>query len=174
MEYLVALLLFVLLLALLLRRAAGRLRAQSGLPERARIVSSDTGAWQKVEKALFSQKYMLTGKPDYIIETEGMRIPIEVKPGRTASEPRPWDVLQLAAYGLLLEETGGAAPPYGLLKYRDRVFQIDLTEGLRAELLGVMADLRRDAQALDVPRSHEQAWRCRACGFREACGQALE
>ncbi len=175
MEYLIlALFLLTLLAALLLWRAARQLRAQSGLPAGTRIVYSDTGAWRKVEKPLFSRRHLLTGKPDYLLEAEGRVIPVEVKPGRTASEPQAWDIMQLAAYGLLVEEAYGSSPPYGLLKYRDQVFQIDLTTELRAELLQAMEEMQRDREAREVPRSHEQVWRCRSCGFREACGQALE
>lgn len=171
-------LLFVILLALgaaiIARQRARQLRAQSGLPTHARVVYSDTGAWRKVEKPLFSRRYQLVGKPDYIVEDEnGAKVPIEVKPNRVAIEPRLSDTLQLAAYGLLLEESFGTAPPYGLLKYRDQVFRVDFTDQLREELLAVMEEMRSDLQATDVARSHEDPRRCRACGYRAGCGQAL-
>ncbi len=171
--FLFALFLFAVLAAVLAWWWDRRLRAQTGLPFEARVVYSDTGAWERVERPLFSQRYMLTGKPDYMVQESGVRIPIEVKPNRVADEPRLSDTMQLAAYGLLMEETSGALPPYGLLKYRDAVFRVEFTEALRAQLIQVLDEMRQDFYASEVARSHDDARRCRACGYREACGQAL-
>ncbi len=151
-----------------------RLRIESGLPIQARVVYSDTGAWQKVEKPLFSKRYLLTGKPDYLVQVEGARIPIEVKPNRVAPEPRLSDTMQLAAYGLLVEETFGEKPAYGLLKYRNAVFRVEFTDALRGQLSELLKEMRRNLSAEDVARSHSEAWRCRMCGYRAECGQALE
>lgn len=173
-----SILLALVVLALAAAVAAWRLgrlwRAQSGLPVRARVVYSDTGAWEQVAEPLFSRRYLLSGKPDYIVELERDRIPVEVKPNRVASEPRLSDALQLAAYGLLIEEDAGSRPPYGLLKYRNAVFRVEFTEELRAELLSVLNAMREDLAAESVARSHADPRRCRACGYREACGEALE
>jgi len=182
---LAALFLLTVVIAIGLFARASAQREQMGLPTNARIVYADTGAWQKVERPLFSRRYGLTGKPDYVVEVEdpglssgdkGSIIPVEVKPNRTAPMPRESDVMQLAAYGLLIEETlgqGHTAPPHGLLKYRDAVFQIDFTEELRARLIDLMDAMRRDASARDVARSHAEPRRCRACGYRAECEQAL-
>jgi CRISPR-associated exonuclease Cas4 len=151
-----------------------RLRVRSGLPLKARVVYSDTGGWEKVEKPLFSRRYLLTGKPDYLVDGDGARIPIEVKPNRVASQPRMSDTLQLAAYGLLVEEAFGTPPPYGLLKYRDTVFRVEFTQELRAQLLQVLNEMQGNLSAEDVARSHGDPDRCRACGYRAECGQALE
>src|SRR5687768_1344609 len=118
---LIIIILLALIAALILRRTGRAAQVQAGLPVNARVVYSDTGAWERVEKPLFSRKYRLTGKPDYIVQEEtGAMIPIEVKPTRTASEPRASDTMQLMAYGILVEQEFGARPEYGLLKYRDQ------------------------------------------------------
>ncbi|MCI0475667.1 MAG: CRISPR-associated protein Cas4 [Anaerolineales bacterium] len=165
--------LLAIIAALALFLTARRQRAQTGLPYGARIVYADTGAWKKVERPLFARRYGLTGKPDYIVQERSATIPVEVKPNRVAPAPRESDTLQLAAYALLIEEHFGAAPAYGLLKYRDAVFQIEITDELRARLLDTLAALRRDLDARDVARSHAEPRRCRACGYRDACGQSL-
>ena len=170
--------LFVLALAaaLALFVLARAQRERAGLPVSARVVYADTGAWRKVERPLFSRRYGLTGKPDYVLEDRGSMIPVEVKPNRTAPTPREADVMQLAAYGLLIEETlgqGRDTPPYGLLKYRDAVFQVDFTEDLLVRLTDLMDAMRHDAAAREVVRSHAEPRRCRACGYRAECGQAL-
>ncbi len=172
---LLTLLFFLLLAALAAWLASRRLRAESGIPTRARVVYSDTGAWKRVEQPLFSRRYMLTGKPDYIVMDGDVRIPIEVKPNRVAPEPRLSDTLQLAAYGLLIREqdVGGEQPPYGLLKYKNAVFQIDFTEELEQQLIEILDEMRQDLHAEDVPRSHDDPRRCAGCGYRAECGQEL-
>jgi CRISPR-associated exonuclease Cas4 len=163
-----------ILLAAVVAFWLGRLlRLEAGLPTRARIVYSDTGAWDRVEKPLFSRRHLLTGKPDYLVEVDGARIPIEVKPNRTANEPRVSDTLQLAAYGLLVEETFGVPPPYGLMKYSESLFRVEFTPELRALLLEVLSEMRVNLNAEDLARSHAEARRCLACGYRAGCGQDI-
>lgn len=163
----------ILIVAIALWFKSREQRAATGLPFNARVVYADTGAWTKVEKPLFARRYALTGKPDYIVEDNGATIPVEVKPSRTAPTPYASDVMQLAAYGLLIEETSGAFPKYGLIKYRDAVFQIDFTNEQRAALLDQIQAMHNDLYARDVSRNHAEPQRCRACGYRAECGQAL-
>ena len=113
------------------------------------------------------------GKPDYIVLHDGLPIPVEVKPNRTASEPYESDRLQAAAYCLLIEETEAKTPPFGVLVYRDRSFRVDYAPRLRQRLLHVLAEMRGDVNAKDVARSHGSAARCAACGFRRSCEQSL-
>lgn len=165
---------FVLLLLsgwLLLRRASAQ-RKETGLP-RGRVVYSDTGAWNRVEEPLFSRRHLLAGKPDYLVEQNGCLVPVEVKPNRSAPQPYDSDVLQLAAYCLLVEEVYGQHPDHGLIRYQDQTFAVDYTPELRKTLLATLDAMRRDAVSADVDRSHQHAGRCRACGFRADCSQRL-
>jgi CRISPR-associated exonuclease Cas4 len=173
--FLVLVIVGALLAAFFLRRQGRVEQARAGVPIHARVIYSDTGAWTRLEKPLFSRRYRLTGKPDYIAQDEtGATIPIEVKPNRTAPQPRHSDTMQLMAYGILVEEKFGARPAYGLLKYRDAVFQIAFTEELRAEFLAILEALRAARRANDVPRSHDDPIKCRYCGYRDACAQRLD
>jgi len=165
----ILLLLFVIALAGGLFLLSHRLRQQTGLPG-GRVGYSDTVA---AGESLLAPRYGLVGKPDYIVWENDRPIPVEVKPKRTAPQPYLSDVLQLAAYGLLVEEKYGQAPPYGLLRYANANFHIDFTPQLRGYLLHIMAQMRASLQARDVPRSHEHPARCAACGFRDICGQSL-
>lgn len=163
-----------LVVAFFLRRVGRAEQAQTGVPIDARVVYSDTGAWQRVEKALFSRRYRLTGKPDYVVQDEaGAMIPIEIKPTRTAPQPRHSDTMQLMAYGILVEEKFGARPTYGLLKYRDEVFQIAFTEELRAEFFEILQEMRAARHTDNVPRSHDDPLKCKYCGYREECDERL-
>lgn len=149
-----------------------RLRRSTGIPW-ARVQASDTG-WQRAEQPLVSRRYGLVGKPDYVLETRGGLIPVEVKPGRKASSPYESDLMQLAAYCLLIEDTTGRAPPYGLLRYAQQTFKLPYTPALRSELLELIAEMQEHRGAQDVARSHDSAARCRGCGFYAACDDRLE
>jgi CRISPR-associated exonuclease Cas4 len=98
---------------------------------------------------------------------------VEVKPGRNESEPHDSHLLQVLAYCLLLEESEGKPPPYGLLRYSSDTFKVDYNKETRAYLLGVMDEVRRAALEADVHRNHEMAQRCRACGYRSICEESL-
>ena len=135
---------------------------------------TDTSDWDRCERPLFSDRYRLTGRPDYLVRTRRGVVPVEVKSGTSPPQPYLAHILQLAAYCLLVEEQEGRAPPYGILKYRDQAFEIDFTSGLRSELLDMIDDIRYDLRAHDVERSHDEPARCQGCGYREQCKQRLE
>jgi CRISPR-associated exonuclease Cas4 len=82
--------------------------------------------------------------------------------------------MQLAAYCLLVEETSGTPPPYGLLRYAERTFRLDYTPHVREELLALIDQMRVDLEEAECARSHDDARRCQGCGFFERCGEALD
>jgi CRISPR-associated exonuclease Cas4 len=157
-------------LVLLFRSVA--VRHETGLPV-GRVTYVDTGAWNRCERPLFSNRHRLTGRPDYLVRVWEGVVPVEVKSGAAPEQPYKAHVLQLAAYCLLIEEQEHRLPPYGILKYDDRSFEIDYTPALRAELLDTLAAIRNDLGARGVDRSHEDPARCRGCGFRVQCEQRL-
>lgn len=156
-------------LLLVLRGRA--LRQRSGLPWR-RVVYQDTQR-RELSRPLFSQRHHLTGQPDYVLQAGVALIPVEVKPTRHDPTPRHGDMLQVAAYCLLIEEWSGTSPPYGLLRYADTTFEIPWNDELYAELLETLEAMRDDLATDDVPRSHAQASRCGACGFADRCTDRL-
>lgn len=158
-------------LALFLLLGAGRLRRQSGLPV-GRVISSDMGEGRE-GKPLYSAKYGLAGTPDYIVETARGPVPVEVKPGRTETEPHESHMLQVLAYCLLIEEGEGQPPPYGLLRYRDETFRVDYNRETRAYLLDIIGRMREDDGGGGPDRSHAIEGRCRACSYREVCDRSL-
>jgi CRISPR-associated exonuclease Cas4 len=162
----------LLICAVVLLAGALRLRRATGIPW-ARVRTTDTSGWRRIERPLISQRYGLVGKPDYLLETRGGLIPVEVKPSRTAQEPYDSDLMQLAAYCLLIEDTTGHAPRYGLLRYAQHTFHMPYTSALRAELLMLIEELRDSRNAPDVQRSHSSAARCRSCGFYAVCDDRL-
>ena len=163
--------LLVLVGALLVWRGRSRWK-EAGLP-RGRVVYDDTGAWQECPSPLFSERHLLAGKPDYVVARGEHLIPVEVKPGRIAGRPYLSDVLQLAAYCLLVEENFDQPPPYAILKYATATFPVEYTPQLRRQLLVTMESMRRDLTKAEVAPNHHSHRRCRACGHREQCGKSL-
>jgi CRISPR-associated exonuclease Cas4 len=164
--------LVLLAFALLLFWISRTKQAESGLPL-GRIVYSDPQLLGKVEKPFFDADFMLTGKPDYLVEQNGDLIPVEVKSGFGPLEPYASHVFQLLAYCLLVESNTGKRPPYGILKYRNRTFAIDYTEAQEQALLELLEDMRLDERNAENRRSHQESLRCGRCGFRSICDQRL-
>ena len=133
----------------------------------------DTGG-KAPAKPLIARQLGLVGKPDYLLEVRGRLVPVEVKPGRRADRPYESDLMQLAAYCVLVEETSGEPPPYGLLRYAEHTFRLDYTSQIRAELLSILGEMRETLAEIDCQRTHDDPWRCASCGFFEQCTDALE
>jgi CRISPR-associated exonuclease Cas4 len=137
-----------------------------------RVVASDSGVVRPT-RVLRSARYGLSGKPDYLVEERGRIAPVELKPTRRSERPWLRDMVQLAAYCLLLEETEPRFAGYGYLRYARRTFRIDFTDSLRAELLRTLTALRADLSAADVDPNHSDAGRCTRCPLIAVCGKAV-
>lgn len=165
--------LLLLLLALGAFLLSNRWQLRSPLP-RGEVIYTDSGAWHSTTEPLYDAELRLAGKPDYLVaQPDGLIIPVEVKSGRAPMQPWPGHVLQLMAYCWLVETTYGARPTHGILQYKDRAFAVDYTAQLEEDLLDALDELRGDCDADYVGRDHQDGRRCRACGFREACGEAI-
>lgn len=163
--------------ALLLAAAAVVLAVLSVLVRRrfgvaGRVTRSDAGVARPV-LLLRSAHHGVSGKPDYLIEERGRIVPVELKPTRRSDHPWLRDVVQLAAYCLLLEEAEPRFAGYGYLRYATRTFRVDFTPTLRAELLRTLAALRADLGAGDVDPNHDDPRRCARCALVAACGRPL-
>jgi CRISPR-associated exonuclease Cas4 len=146
--------------ALAARGLARRRRERS----RGSLVAIDAGA----PVTLRSARFRLAGRPDVLRrQPDGRLVPIELK--SRAAPPRGPPLshrIQVAAYCLLVEETTGVAPPYGLLRYADGAeFRLPWTRAARAELLGIRTDVDRpyDGRATPSPG------KCARCGWRAVC-----
>jgi CRISPR-associated exonuclease Cas4 len=163
----------LLLVAVVLFIISRRQRLSAGLPP-GKIAYSDTSLWGKVEKPLYDPATGLVGKPDYLVESEGSIIPVEVKSSWAPPSPHEGHVLQLAAYCYLVEHTTGKRPPHGLLHYRNRTFSIEYTPGLEQNLMTMIDSIHGEERKKDIPRSHEYPARCEACGYKGICDQKLK
>ena len=166
-------LVIVVLAAVARRRRQGRLPPLSPahVPYQ-RAIYQDT---RETPGALLSARSIpLRGKPDILIKEGHAIIPVELKTGRTPAAPYPGHVLQVLAYCLLVEEHYRVRPPHGIIRYPARDVTIPYTAAeerrLRA-LVWEMRDVKRAGR--EQHRSHHQAGRCAACGFRDRCHEAL-
>lgn len=171
-ELLVVLFIILLVMAAMAFLVSRASRRKTGLPE-GRMLYSDTGAWMKVEKPYYDPEWGLAGKPDYVIESKGVLVPVEVK-SNSADQPYDSHIMQLAAYCRLVQVTSGRRPPRGLIKYNNRVFEIEYTPALEASLKSLVGEIRAADPLSDIARSHQSAPRCRSCGYARDCEQRLD
>ena len=155
----------VLLLGVGLAVAAARGLARRGRERSAgELVAIDAGE----AVTLRSERYRLAGRPDALRRLrDGRLVPMELKSrAAPAGGPATSHVVQVAAYCLLIEETTGRAPPFGLLRYGDGVeFRIPWDPEARARLLRLRAELDRPYDGRATPSRAK----CARCGWRAVC-----
>jgi CRISPR-associated exonuclease Cas4 len=122
---------------------------------------------------LRSEKYGLSGRPDYVIEVGGELVPVEIKTGRKPRGPLFSHVLQVAAYGLLVEDVMGKPVSHGVLRYGDEEHEIELDQDLRGLVLTKLDEMRRKELSGKVHRNHNRPGKCRSCSRRELCPERL-
>jgi CRISPR-associated exonuclease Cas4 len=117
---------------------------------------------------LRSERLRLVGRPDQLVGTGGQIIPVEQK-------PRAWrvhdsHVMQLAAECLLVWETYGVRPPFGLLVLANgRRHRVEFTPELEERLLQTLARMNRLLETNREPGRRWMGARCEACGFFSRC-----
>jgi CRISPR-associated exonuclease Cas4 len=148
--------------------AAWALRALSERRQdnrRGRLVAVDAGR----PATLRSERFRLIGRPDELRRlSDGRLVPVEFKSRATpARGPTPSHVVQVRAYCLLVEETTGVPPPYGVLRYSDGEFRVRWDAEARGELLAVRAELLAPYDGRATP-SPARCARCRWVGVCDA------
>jgi CRISPR-associated exonuclease Cas4 len=126
------------------------------------------------DEILVSHVHGLTGKPDYILKASDELIPVERK-SRVVSAAGAYEgeILQLAAYCMLVEEHFGKPVRRGQLAYQNRSMEVAFVEELRGRLLNALAALRLAESNGDIARNHNSPARCRGCGYRRTCRDSL-
>lgn len=140
-----------------------------GVPE-GRILYSDLNT---PATALFSKRFRLSGKPDYIIQKDDTYIPVEVKSG-SGPHPHHSQILQLAAYCQILEDTSGEFVTEGILVYNNVPFRIPFDPKLRFELESVIRTMRGALRTGEVQRNHEEPRRCVNCSIKQYCSDSVQ
>lgn len=145
------------------------------LSRKARIVQgdvaySDSGGRVPMMK---SKVVPLQGRPDYLVVQKGDFIPVEVKTGKTPPRPYLSHVMQLAAYCYLVAETRSKRPPFGVLSYPERQFEIPYTHELEDQMLKTLLRIQLAARTGEAHRNHNNPKRCVGCSRRDGCPERL-
>jgi CRISPR-associated exonuclease Cas4 len=135
-----------------------------------KIVYSDL---TKSAKVFFSNRYKITGKPDYIVIKNDRYIPVEFKAGRN-NVPQKSHIYQLATYCSLIEENYGCFVPYGVLVYNMRYqFKIPFDPKIRFELEKTLKIMRMTLKTGKIYRNHNVIFKCNNCSMRNNCNYKL-
>lgn len=151
-------LLFVVSVRALAHRARGRRRGT--------LLSVDR--MDRSQPPMVSERYRLVGRPDELRRSrDGAVIPVELKRrGTPPHGPPASHAVQVEAYCLLVEETTGRAPPYGILRYSDGgEFRIPWDGAARRRVFAIRA-------AVDTPyggQATPSRSRCARCSWRNGC-----
>jgi CRISPR-associated exonuclease Cas4 len=123
---------------------------------------------------LYAHQYRLKGRPDFLLKRRNLIIPVEAKTGKTPSQPHEGHIMQLMAYCVLVEATYGVKPPYGVIRYPERQFEVEFTAQRETELFHILAEMQTKKNHFEVHRSHTSAHKCAACGVRYECIERLD
>ncbi len=124
---------------------------------------------EKPEKALYSSKYGLVGRPDFILHTKDGLLPLEIKNSKRPNQPYFSHVMQLISYCLLIEEEKGVKPKYGFIQYRDGgAFSVSYTENMKVSLIKTINEMRNIIN-LNTPPEPKKTYRCNNCSHNNTC-----
>ena len=131
--------------------------------------------------ALQSERLGTTARVDMVIDTlndtaaQGKRrlIPVDFKLSR--KEPDAHFRLQVACYGMMLEEQWGLPAPVGyiyLIPLR-RAVAVELTTRLRRSAEKAIQEIQEMVATERMPRAASHPAQCRDCEFRRFCNDVL-
>lgn len=138
------------------------------------LVAPDEGRAMQIE--LTAEKLGLTGKIDCVCRRDGATIPYEYKRGRARrvdGKPVAWpgDALQVAAYGMMLEEVRGISVPEGRVRYcaENVTAIVKLDDALRQSVRDAIVEARRLRQTTERPPVTTSEKRCVRCSLAPIC-----
>lgn len=111
---------------------------EMGILLKGKIIYLDSA--KRPGETLYAKSLPLLGKPDFVVEVNGQKIPIEKKTSRTPKIPYENHVLQLISYCFLVEENYGR-PIGGVIKYPEKEFSIAYTDAQKARLVSVVNEI---------------------------------
>ncbi len=140
---------FVLLFLILIKRnPIKKTKSKKLAPFGYRLFYTDQNTKHKnpkviYKKLLFSEKYNIQGKPDFVYKKFNKCYIIELKSGYIKDSPMPHtgDLMQLVSYFLILEDLGYKVKK-GKLIYKDYSFIVKNTKHIKNHLLNIINDMR--------------------------------
>jgi len=133
-----------------------------------RAYGLDTGA-RAFDVPLRSQTLGLSGKADLVITTEREQIPVDYK--LTTRGASPHFRMQLAAYGLMLQEMHGLTVTrgfvYSLITHQAE--EVALTTRLQNQVRHMVAAMHEMIASESMPAPPDRRARCMGCEYRRYC-----
>lgn len=161
-------------------RQRGTVKTEDGRQRHQRWEDRERRRWQEgasvrarskvVSEEIISERLRLRGRVDAIIAEDGHRAPYEVKATAPPAQAWPGQLLQLAAYALLLEERYERPVEHGYLHYLegDVVREHPITGEDKESVIDVLTAIREvvefEAMPERAPASH-----CRDCVYSKIC-----
>jgi CRISPR-associated exonuclease Cas4 len=153
------------LVYLVLCRLQSRRRASLGLTDGELVAADDSVIGSPT---LRSDQLGLVGGPDHLVRVGRHVVPVEQKP--RARRVHQSHMMQLAAECLLVEQTYGVRPPYGMLVLAGGVRRrVPFTRDLEERLLETVDRMHSLLESGVEPGPRWLGARCRACGFFATC-----
>ena len=129
-----------------------------------------SGARREFNVSLDCRGLGLSGRIDLLVSNETIATVVDFK--LTASEPGDNLKIQLAAYGMMVEETRGL-PVERVFIYRipdDRLFPIELTAELRCRVREGISWIQGLSGDSGLPEATVVRGKCEECEFANFCG----
>ncbi len=122
---------------------------------------------------LVSENRSISGRPDFIVESDGMLMPVEFKSGRVPSGPLFSHVIQISAYCKLVEDNYGKRPDFGFIYYGTKRFAVDYDDEVEKLLMTKVSEMRSAEDAGNAHRNHNRPGKCVNCSRRNICPERL-
>lgn len=117
---------------------------------------------------LVSERWRLSGAPDELRQMpDGSIVPVEWKlRSAPPGGPYPSHRVQVWAYCLLVEETWGRPPRFGVVRYGDGTeFRVPWDRRAREDLVALRRAIARPYRGEATP----SVGRCQGCAYRASC-----
>jgi len=128
---------------------------------------------RRESKLLKSERYGLSGRPDYILSVDGELVPVDVKTGRKPRGPLFSHILRVAAYCLLLSDDEGTKVTHGILKYDNIEHEIEFNDEVKGLVISKLDEMRKLMRTQEAHRNHNRVGKCRSCSRRSVCPERL-
>lgn len=129
---------------------------------------------ERLNRQLVSYDYGITGRPDYVIDRDSLPVPVLRKIGHAPDAPYDSHVAQILVHCLLIETTVRVPPPFGIVRYNERTFEVDYDPPAFDALMHLLEEIRSEKKHTTIPhRSHEIRRRCFGCSHQSTCDESL-
>ena len=154
---------------------AAKKRASLGLePMKEAIKKTDEKHSPRGGKYYISDKQLLSGSPDAVINEEGFYIPIMRKP--MAKKIKDRHIAQMLVYMRLIEEFEGKKPPYGYLLLGEKCRRVKIynSEEKQAWLQEMLDKMHKILEEGETATPKPQLGKCNSCHVKANCKDAYK